>query len=98
MVLLRINGIKANNISGVTGVHKFVYRPRKLGVKKRFTRPDKWVVQFRTKHICICTDFTQAVIRRLEEEIKGNMFPDITVSSAYQYLKRNCLLKRVTYA
>lgn len=95
MVLLRINGIRSDNKTGVTGVHKFIYAPRKFGVKKRFNRPDKWTVQFRTRHVCICTDFVVAVIRRLEEEIKGKMFPDISKSSAYTYLKHNNLLEGI---
>ena len=84
---------RPDNQTGIPGVHKFVYAKRKPGVKKRFTRPDKWTVQFKGYHICICYSFNEAITRRYEEEQKAGMNKDNPEKSkAYCYLKKKGIL------
>ena len=94
---LRINPnsykVRTDNQTGIPGVHKFVYAKRKPGVKKRFTRPDKWTVQFRTSYICISYTLDDAVMRRWEEEQKADMNKkEPKKSKAYIYLKERGLI------
>jgi hypothetical protein len=86
--LLKKGKLKITNKTGVTGIRKHVHKPRKPGVKKRFNRKDRWIVQFSGKHICSCDTFEEAVQARLDYEIKHKLYDDIeTDSSAYLYLK-----------
>lgn len=85
--------IRSDNNTGIPGIHKFVYSKRKPRVKKRFTRPDKWTVQFKSYHVCICLNFNNAVLRRWEEEQKiGMNGRDPSRSKAYIYLKERGLI------
>lgn len=92
-MFLRCLKPRPENKTGVVGIHKFVYHPRIKKSKKKQVFPDKWTVQIKCRHICICYSFEEAVRRRLEEEIKEGMYEDISQSSAYQYLEQNNLLK-----
>jgi len=78
--------LRTDNKTGIPGVHKFVYRKRKPGVKKR--------VQIKCRHVCISTDYEEAVQRRYEEEVKEGMYKDCPEKSpAYQWLQKE--LKKV---
>ena len=89
MTKFRNQALRVDNRTEIPGVHKFVYTDKKPVYKKRLIRPDKWIVQFRTRYICISTDFVKAVKRRLEAEVRGRMYLHIEESPAYRYLKQH---------
>lgn len=95
-MFLRVTKLRPDNKTGITGIHKAVPHKRGPHVKKRYkvSRADRWTVQFKCRHICNTFDFIYAVMRRREEEILENMYPNPMKSSAHQYLVENNLLEK----
>jgi hypothetical protein len=95
-MFLRCTKPRPDNKTGIPGIHKFVYKPRVPGSKKIQIFPDKWTVQFKCCHVCICYSFTEAVLRRYEEEVEEGMYADNPSKSlAYQYLEKEGLINKL---